>query len=181
MNVMLDLETLSVKPDAVILTFGAVKFDSFSKSPVTATMYARIDVDEQINLGRSVDQGTLDWWSKQADDVREEALSDGNRISLEQFTADLNRFLVGANEIWSQGTVFDIVILENLYRQLGKPIPWQYYQIRDSRTLFQVHGDPREKNKAGLHNALEDCISQAAALQEIYYNLGIKKAEPWKS
>jgi hypothetical protein len=177
---MLDLETLSVKPDAVILTFGAVKFNPFAQEPVLAKMYLRVDVDQQIALNRRIDEGTIKWWSEQAEDVRNEALGDENRVSLDEFTSQLNKFVVGVDEIWSQGTVFDIIILENLYRQLEKPIPWQYYQIRDSRTLFQVHGDPREKGKAGLHNALEDCISQASAVQMIFNKLGIKKAEPWK-
>ena len=57
----------------------------------------------------------------------------------------------------------------------GWPAPWYYWQIRDSRTLFGVHGDPREKNKENLHNALADCVSQAQAVQEIYKALKIPK------
>ena len=73
--------------------------------------------------------------------------------------------------------MFDIAILENLYAQLSKPTPWQFWQIRDSRTLFQVHGDPRDKERAGAHNALIDCYYQAEGVQAIYKNLGIKKKE----
>lgn len=170
---MIDLETLSTRPDATILTFGACKFSPYSQHDITQGIYFRIDVDEQIALGRHVDDGTVEWWGTQADDVREEALGEGNRISLSQFTQELNRFLVGADCIWAQGPVFDIVILENLYRQLGVPIPWQYWQIRDSRTLLSSLGDPREKNKAGLHNALEDCVSQAQAIQYVFKQAGI--------
>ena len=57
---------------------------------------------------------------------------------------------------------------------MGWPTPWQFWQIRDSRTLFGVHGDPREKNKVGLHNALEDCVSQAVAVQKIFRDQNIK-------
>jgi predicted acetyltransferase len=67
-----------------------------------------------------------------------------------------------------------MVILAHIYRQYGWPTPWQYWQVNDSRTLFKVHGDPRVKGKAGLHNALEDCISQAQAVQTVYKNLGLK-------
>jgi 3' exoribonuclease, RNase T-like len=173
MHVMLDLETLSTRPDAVILTMGAVKFDPHSED-LGAGIYHRVDVDEQIALGRHVDDTTVDWWGRQAADIREEALGPDNRISLENFTAELNRFLVGANCIWAQGPVFDIVILENLYRQLGKPVPWNYWQIRDSRTLFGVLGDPREKNSTDLHNALADCVSQARAVQMVFENVKSK-------
>ena len=58
---------------------------------------------------------------------------------------------------------------------MGWPTPWQFWQIRDSRTLFGVHGDPREKNKAGLHNALEDCVSQAQGVQQIFHRNNIVK------
>ena len=88
---------------------------------------------------------------------------------------ELNRFLVGADNIWCQGPAFDIVILEDLYRQMERPTPWQFWQIRDSRTLFGVHGDPRKKDRHGAHNALIDCYYQARAVQQIYNNAGIKK------
>jgi len=175
MDVMLDLETLSTRPNAVILTLGAVKFDPYSSADPGPGLYLRIDVDEQTARGRDVQEDTLEWWLRQAEDVREEALGETDRVSVETMYRELNRFLVGANNIWAQGPVFDIVMLENIYYQWGWPAPWNYYQIRDSRTLFGVHGDPRERNKAGLHNALEDCVSQAQAVQQIYKNLNIKK------
>jgi hypothetical protein len=71
-----------------------------------------------------------------------------------------------------------LIILEaiqNLYDQARTPVPFNYWQIRDSRTLFSVHGDPREKNRHGAHNALIDCYYQARAVQHIYKSVGIKK------
>lgn len=175
MDIMLDLESLGTRPDCVILTLGAVKFDPYTVDGFGEGLYFRIDVDEQTALGRAVQDDTLEWWMRQAEDVREEALGEQGRIGLEEMYRKLNKFCVGVENIWAQGPVFDIAILENLYRQCGWPTPWQFWQIRDSRTLFGVHGDPREKNKAGLHNALEDCISQAQGVQEIYRSLKLEK------
>lgn len=172
---MLDLETLGTRPGCVILTLGAVRFDPYSLREPGPGIYFRVDVDEQTALGREIQEDTLNWWISQADDIREEALGESDRVSLDTLYRDLNRFLVGANNIWAQGPLFDFAILENLYRQMGWPTPWQYWQIRDSRTLFGVHGDPRIKGKAGLHNALEDCVSQAVAVQQVYNKLGIQK------
>ena len=172
---MLDLETLSTRPNAVILTLGAVKFNPFSLVDPGPGLYIRPDVDEQIAQGRDVQDETVNWWMSQAEDVREEALGTDGRISVESMYRQLNRFLVGADSIWAQGPLFDFAILENLYRQYGWPTPWQYWQIRDSRTLFGVHGDPRVKGKVGLHNALEDCVSQATAVQQVYNKLGLEK------
>jgi len=172
---MIDLETLGTQPGCVILTLGAVKFDPYTMNDPGPGLYVRPDADEQIARGREVQQDTLEWWMRQAEDVREEALGVEGRIPVEEMYRQLNRFLVGVNNIWCQGPVFDIAILENLYMQYGWPTPWQFWQIADSRTLFKVHGDPRVKGKAGLHNALEDCVSQATAVQQVYNKLGLEK------
>ena len=170
---MLDIETLGTCPDCVVLTLGAVKFNSYAQEDIIAGIYCRPDVDEQIAKGRIVRDDTLEWWTTQAEAVREEALGLEGRIPVTQMLQELNRFLVGVNNIWAQGTVFDIGILEHLYKQYNMVPNWQYWQIADSRTLFKIHGDPRERNKEGLHNALEDCVSQAQAVQEIYKQLKI--------
>lgn len=178
MDVMLDLETLSTRPESVILTIGAVKFDPWGEEvDAESGLYMRVDVDEQLAMDRHVLESTVEWWGKQDEAVREEALGESNRESLDTMTRALNKFLVGVENIWCQGPAFDIVILENLYRQLSKPTPWQFWQIRDSRTLFGVHGDPREKGRTAAHNALMDCYYQARGVQDIYQRAGVRKRE----
>lgn len=174
MDVMLDLETLGTQPGCVILTLGAVKFNPFKiEQEPGPGLYIRPDVDEQIARGREVQEDTLEWWTRQNEEVREEALGTEGRVPVEEMYRQLNRFLVGVDNIWAQGPVFDIAILENLYKQYGWPTPWQFWQISDSRTLFKVHGDPRKKTEL-LHNALADCVSQAEAVQKIYYKLELE-------
>jgi len=172
---MLDIETLGTCPDCVVLTLGAVKFNPYTLDDVVGGIYCKPDVDDQIARGRIVREDTMQWWSEQAEEVREEALGTEDRIPVVQMLKELNKFLVGANNVWAQGTVFDIGILEHLYKQYEMVPNWQYWQITDSRTLFKLHGDPRVKGKEGLHNALEDCVSQASAVQQIYDKLGLKK------
>lgn len=175
MDVMLDLETLSTRPNAVILSIGAVKFDPYTdRIDVEEGLDLRIDVDEQTALGRDVQEETVKWWETQPREVQEAAFGSDGRIRVKDFIRALNKFLVGADNIWAQGPAFDIVILEDLYRQLGIPTPWQFWQIRDSRTLFGVHGDPRDKNRKGAHNALMDCCYQAMGVQQIYQRQGVK-------
>lgn len=173
-DIMLDLETLGTRPDCVILTLGAVKFDPFSIKEPGPGLYLRIDADEQIARGRGVQEDTLQWWMKQDELVREEAIGENDRVTVEEMYRQLNRFLVGANNIWAQGPVFDIAILENIYRQYGWPTPWQFWQIRDSRTLFGALGDPRAKGRVGHHNALADCVYQAQGVQQVYQEHGIR-------
>jgi hypothetical protein len=176
MDVMLDIETLSTRPWSVILTLGAVKFSPWdSDVDQEKGLYIRPDVNEQLSMNRHVQDETVTWWATQTEEVREEALGEEGRTSVNDMLDQLNRFLVGANNIWCQGPAFDIVILEDLYRQVERPTPWQFWQIRDSRTLFSVHGDPRDKNRHGAHNALIDCYYQARAVQHIYKTVGIQK------
>jgi len=176
MDIMLDIETLGTRPQSVVLTVGAVKFDPYASDVNTDDgLYVRINVDEQIALGRHVHQDVIDWWGKQAEDVREEALGDHERDSVSSFLGKLNKFLVGTDNIWCQGPAFDAVILEDLYRDMETPMPWNFWQIRDSRTLFKTFGDPRDKDAKGAHNALIDCYYQATAVQQIYKQQGLKK------
>lgn len=170
---MIDLETLSTNPDAVILTVGGVKFDPHTQMKPYDEMYFRIDVDSQTAMGRSVQQNTLDWWGTQPNEIAEEALGEKDRISIEDACKKINKFSVGVDVFWCQGPLFDYAILQNLYAQLNKPLPWNYWQIRDSRTLFNLV--PRDQSKRiGLHNALEDCKFQAKKVQNVYRQLGVR-------
>ena len=119
-------------------------------------------------------QDTLEWWAKQPKEISEEALGDKDRISLEDMVKTINKWSVGVDVFWCQGPLFDYAILQNFYKQLGHPVPWQYWQIRDSRTLFSLlPRDPNEKREA-LHNALADCYFQAKKVQKIYKQLNLK-------
>ena len=176
---MIDLETLSVTPSSVILTLAAVKFNPFNTVGVTDKLYHKLDVDEQTSMGREINDDTLAWWARQPLEVYEDAMSDIGRISVKQSLKELTKFLVGVGDIWCQGPVFDIVILENIFRQNQMHFPWQYWQIRDSRTLFSVLDfDPRKEIRArdlkAHHNALDDAITQALAVQYCYKKLRTK-------
>lgn len=176
---MLDLETLSVFPNSVILSLGAVKFDPHRLVNPVDFLELQFDADQQIANGRHVDPGTLQWWGQQKPQVIEAAMNPIGRLSVESALTSLTKFVFHADEIWCQGPVFDIVILENIYQQYGMSVPWQYWKIRDSRTLFSsLNYDPRRELRlsgADHHNALDDAIIQAVAVQQVYRLLKDKK------
>ena len=175
-HAMIDLETLSTNPNATILTVGGVKFDPYTNVEPSQGMYFRVDVDSQTEMGRDVMQDTLDWWGKQDPEIMEEALGDKNRIGLDEMVKTINKWCVGVDVFWCQGPLFDYAILQNFYAQLGIPVPWNYWQIRDSRTLFSLVPKDSNEKRTGLHNALEDCYFQARKVQKVYAQLGIKNA-----
>ncbi len=152
---MIDLETLGVDPECVVLTIGAIKFNPFSNQEPHNGLYLRCNVDEQT-------------------EIRDEALSDDDRTTVENVTKAINKFCVGLDYIWCQGPTFDFTILQNFYKMAGKPVPWNYWQIRDSRTLFKMMPkDPRKAIQSDLHNALADCYYQAKCVQQTYKHFGV--------
>ena len=172
-HTMLDMETLAVSPNAVVLSLGAVHFDPYGTG-YSDSLYFRIDIDDQDALGREVDPGTLEWWGRQDPAIMEEAFSPDNRIPLVDAMDQFHRFAWNCSAFWSHGATFDLVILENIYRQLNKPLPWNYWQLRDTRTLFDLGHDP-EMPQGSKHNALEDAIRQAVGVQNVYRKLSIKE------
>lgn len=169
---MVDLETLATGPNAAILTLGAVHFNPYSQG-YTDKIYFRIDLDDQDALNREVDTNTLEWWGKQDPTIMEEAFSPDDRIPLIDAIDKFHKFAWGCSTFWSHGATFDLVILENLYRQLGKPLPWNFWQLRDTRTLFDLGYDP-DMPQGGKHDALQDAIRQAIGVQNMYAKLKIK-------
>ena len=73
--------------------------------------------------------------------------------------------------------VYDcFVAIQDFYKNVGKPVPWNYWQIRDSRTLFSMMPyDPRKDIQEDLHNALADCFYQAKCVQKSFKHFGVKK------
>ena len=172
---MIDIETLGAKPDTVVLTIGGVKFDPNAISESYSELYYRLEVDDQLTRGRTTDESTLEWWSSQDPKVMEEALGEGNRVAVDSVLDELRRWCVGVDAIWCQGSTFDVPILENLHRQYEHHVPWAFWQIRDSRTLFQIMPeDPKKKIKFNAHHALDDCRVQAQCVQQSIQDLGLE-------
>ena len=92
MDVMLDIETLSTRPWSVILTLGAVKFDPWADDvDQTRGLYIRPDVNEQLSMDRHVQDETVSWWATQTEEVREEALGEEGRTSVNDMLDQLNQ------------------------------------------------------------------------------------------
>jgi hypothetical protein len=174
LHVMIDLETLSVRPDAVILTLGAVKFDPFEDT-LGEELALKFDIDGQTAMGRHIDEDTLRWWGEQTPEAQEEAFSTEGRLTVDAAMDQFHKFVWQSGPVWSHGSVFDIIILENLYTQLGRAKAWEFWSVRDTRTMFDLGVDP-EMPKVTAHRALDDAKAQAIAVQNVYRKLGIKRA-----
>ena len=170
-HLMIDIETIGVAPAATILTIAAQSFDPLGTGYYKQHYYARISLESQEN--RTIDDSTLNWWATQPAPVREEAFAEDGRIPLDQALDELGKLIWTSKFLWCQGPTFDCTILEHAYKSYNKSLPWQYYMVRDSRTVFGLW--PELPKPPTSHHALEDCRRQIAMLQTTLQHLNVKE------
>ena len=171
MDIMIDIETVGTGPDACILTIAAQTFDPNALGYLPQDYYARVDIDSQPN--REVDDATVEWWATQSEEAQDEAFGEEGRIPLKQALEELSKLCFHCNLTWANGTTFDMVILENAYKQEQLPLPWRFWNVRDARTVYSLYPDlPKPK---ASHHALEDCKRQIDLLQQTLQHLGVTK------
>jgi exodeoxyribonuclease VIII len=172
MDLMIDLEGLATGPDTTILTIAAQGFDPFGSGWYDQhCYYARITLESQEN--RRIEEGTLAWWATQPEAAREEAFGETGRVDLDVALDQLAKIIWKSKRIWAQGPTYDMNILEHAYKSYNKPIPWQYYAVRDSRTVFGLW--PGLEKPPTPHHALEDCRRQILLLQDTLEYLKVKE------
>jgi hypothetical protein len=171
MDVMVDIEGLATGPETTILTIAAQEFDPLERGRFGRDYYVRVDLESQE--GRTIEQGTIDWWATQPAVVREEAFSEQARVSLQEALQGLHRVIWHARRLWAQGPTYDINILEHAFKSLQMPLPWRYFAVRDSRTVFSLC--PNLEKYPASHHALEDCRRQIQLLWDALEYLSVKE------
>lgn len=169
-HICVDVETLSTKPNAIIVTIAAVKFNLNSDN--IETFSVNINPRSSKNFGLHISQDTLDWWRKQNPEAvnawqhSQIGLEDG----LDQFSAFCN---TSDMLYWSNGTHFDFPILESSYDATNKKVPWKYWNVHELRTAYLLGDlDPKKEERVGVyHNAVDDCLTQIKNLKKA---LGVK-------
>jgi DNA polymerase III epsilon subunit-like protein len=172
-DVMIDLETLATSPDAAVLTIGAVKFDPFGDEihePSCEKFYVKVDLDSCDRIGLVTTEDTINWWANQSKEAQEEAFSPDGRIDIVDAMNQLYKFCWGAKRVWSHGASFDVVICEHIFKKINKAVPWSFWQVRCTRTLFDIGIDPK-RPPVLKHHALEDAWNQAVGVQNVYKRL----------
>ena len=148
-HVMIDIECLGTGDMPVVLSIGIMKFDPWADFrdrhiDQLQSMYLKPTFESCQDIGCTIDEDTLDWWAQQDPKVLDEAFSEDNRMSIRKAIRVMHRYCLGASHFWGHGAQFDYGILEHIAAKLERGVPWRFYQVRDSRTLFDL-ADP-EKN-----------------------------------
>jgi len=183
-DLMIDIETLSTQKDAAITSIGAVFFDRHTGLVGQHKHHVGIQMLPAHNYGH-IDPGTVQFWISQKKTVQEQLLSltasqSVNARTLAVALASLTGFIHTFSDpenvlVWSNGSNFDIEILENAYTRTCQKVPWKYYNVRDVRTIVDIGRDilkfdPKKTIPftGSEHNALDDAVHQANYVSAIF-------------
>jgi len=183
---MIDLETLGLSANCVIISIAAVKVDLCAPEFSIIDSFQRyIDITGQTN--RVIEGGTVQFWIKQSKDQQQELLATP-RVGLHIAAKEFYKWYIGEDArpsaiternlatsvkpktVWSKGASFDISIMDHLYRGTSSPTPWHYRDGRDYRTIAESLPTelPRPRVLEHLHSAREDAEAQAEHLWAIF-------------
>ena len=187
--VSLDIETLSTNGRAVVLSLGICIFkldeiQSFDEI-VENGIELFFEKECQFEMGRKVDQSTLDWWAKQGEEARRVFDADPDIMihprdfykHLNQFCEDrgVNLAFLQNNARWfARGPTFDMSILDSMFSDFNVTVPWKYWLVRDIRTHLEALGidtniQLRRPDNMIHHNALHDAAYDVWALQQVLH------------
>lgn len=166
---VLDIETTDTRPTARVLAIGIALVDTRTRATV-AIDNIRIDLHEQAF--RSQSDETMAFWSSQPVATLFEAFFAKPRLhpvdALNALSKVAEEYAAcGGLTVWGNGSSFDLVILEDLYRHFGCRVPWTHRQHRDLRTLYELAGvKVSDVDRAGLtsHVAVYDALAEARAM-----------------
>lgn len=161
-HIMIDLETLSLDANGLIVSIGAVAFNAEN---IIGDIYLIPNRQQQLDKGAVVSPGTVDWWLAQAPEAqqvfREE--QDDVTLVLDLFASWMARHEVKG--IWGNGAEMDNAMLAQMYRRHGLPVPWKHTASRCYRTAKNLNvGGALPAFEGTEHDALDDARYQAKCL-----------------
>ena len=166
MHMMIDFETLDTAPTAKVIAAAVV---AFNEGQIINTMLCCFDIDEQPD--RTVSDSTVWWWLKQPE-VKWAVPTTTVREFCNSVESRWNGYCgEKGSTIWCNGASFDFPILDSLFAQCDKDVPWNFWQQRDCRTLRDFVPRPEWPADLQKHNPLDDCIYQARWVQEAWRTL----------
>lgn len=163
MHIMIDLETMGTRPNAPIVSIGAVAFDA---GGVHRAFYANVDLGSAVNSGAEIAPSTVEWWLGQSDEARAALLAKDDEYSLVGALTEFSKWahLDRISGVWGNGASFDNVILSESYNRAAVPCPWPFWQDRCYRTVKNMYPGVEMVRSGTHHNALDDARTQAEHL-----------------
>jgi exodeoxyribonuclease VIII len=165
-EIMVDLETLGVEPGCVILSIGAVFFNSEKTGEV---FYKIIDIEDSVKNGFFINPKTVKWWFGQSQEALAPLLVPGTPVK--QVLIDFKNWVETTTSdkpiVWGNGSDFDNAILSNAYSLCEIEKPWGYFGNRCYRTIKNEFPGIQIERLGIHHDAADDALDQANHLIKI--------------
>lgn len=192
---VIDIETLGVSDDSIVLSIGVVIADvqqdlSFAEL-VNSGLYLKVDVSEQQLAGRITDESTVKWWMSQGDAAKRVLAKKKTDVPVEEVVPHMLTYFektgynAEKNTWWSRGPL-DCRVLSNFFLKtssfydetLRNPDnhPLKFWMWRDIRTALEILTDSAYGKDHALqsypgmipHNALHDAACDFIRLREAF-------------
>lgn len=176
---MFDVETLGKESNSVILSMAAIYFNPEDKPTPQElrdnAFFVKLDVADQIKrLNRKVGKTTMQWWSKQCDNVRRKSFNPSSEdVRFEDGYEAMRQWAKSKNDdkcwVWARGNL-DQLVLDSMEEQLEIDSIWKFARWRDVRTaidfLYETNRGYCEIDYPGFdpslhitkHNPIDDCV-----------------------
>lgn len=181
--VTFDIETLDIRPSAIVLSLGVVLFPINKTNKFSELLENGINLyfnkEQQIAKNRTTSPDTIQWWSNQSPASREclninEHMQTDCRELHPALWALYKRIDYKPNAKktrWFSRGSFDHTILESFCHDMDIETPYKYWCWRDSRSFLDGAKAEYNKNKIDKpegyipHNSIHDAAYDAYMLQ----------------
>lgn len=147
--VIYDFETLSQDQRyGVVTSFAMLNFSEkrYIDNPYTYEelldncKYIKFDVEEQVKtFKRTMSKDTIDWWNTQGEEAKQQIKPSENDRSIsdlyEWITQNIKCDII--KKSYTRGNTFDPMFLQYLMADTGKPDPFHWGSIRDTRSMIE--------------------------------------------
>lgn len=172
----LDLETLSPKETAVVLSLAIFHFDEkveydFNEI-VENCFFVKFNAKEQIEkYNRNFTKSTIDWWKNQCKIAQDISYIPSNvdiNVSEGLYKAKeyINRFNGGKGIVWTRGSL-DQFAIDSLCESAEIPYLFEYNQYRDFRTAIDLLKETSKNGYCDIPNFNRDIVVKHDPRQDI--------------
>lgn len=176
-HLMIDIETLSLEPNAVVFQIGAVVFDMSGN--INSEAIYHVDILPQIMKGRHFDPETQKWWMQQDPSAWWRQLLNTNTVEFAIFGINDLHEQYQCSSVWANSPSFDCVTLRSLAKDFGTELRWDFRSEMDLRSLKKISsvlGFRESESVKATHNAVKDCVDQVKKVAFYWNNIvGLEK------
>ena len=172
-DLSLDIETISTKHNALVLSIGMCWFDK--NHPDESIIPLPIVYPSLDQHASHVDAQTVRWWMNHGDSAKS-VFSDSveeQRVPLSVACVTIMEAVRDADRIWAKDPDFDCIILSRFLDSYGpRGFKWPFWKNRSVRTMLDVVPSTKGLVFDGTrHDALADAVHQAKQMQACFSHL----------